>query len=254
MGALEGKTALITGAARGQGEAEARLFISEGANVMLSDLLDDRGEAVARELGEHAAYVHLNVTNADEWARAVELTVERFGSLDVLVNNAGIAQGRVTIEKQSIEDYVRLINVNQIGPWLGTKAVTEPMRAAGGGSIINIGSVGGCIGCADQAGYVTTKWAVRGLTKSAALELASDGIRVNVIHPGAIDTDMPRDAGVENVAQVIGPTLPLGRIGYSEDIARMALFLASDQSNYCTGAEFAVDGGTMAGSARLRSG
>jgi 3alpha(or 20beta)-hydroxysteroid dehydrogenase len=252
MGALDGKTALITGGARGQGEAEARLFVSEGANVVVSDVLDERGEAVAADLGARAVYTHLDVSDADGWAAAVALARTRFGSLDILLNNAGIAQGRVTIEDQTIEQYMRLITVNQIGPWLGTKAVTPAMRAAGGGSIINIGSVGGCIGCADQAGYCTTKWAVRGLTKSAALELAPDGIRVNVIHPGAIDTDMPKDAGVENVAEVIGPTLPLGRIGYSDDIARMALFLASDQSSYCTGAEFAVDGGTMAGSARLR--
>jgi 3alpha(or 20beta)-hydroxysteroid dehydrogenase len=252
-GVLAGRTALITGSARGQGAAEARLFVAEGANVVISDVRSELGSELAAELGEQAAYIDLDVGDPDAWGRGAALAVDRFGGLDILVNNAALAQGMASIEEQSLEDYMTIVRVNQVGVWLGIKTVAPHLRRAGGGSIINIASVGGCIGVADQAAYVATKWAVRGMTRSAALELAADAIRVNAIVPGAVDTDMPAEAGVQNVADVIGPTVPLGRIADSIDIAQLALFLASDASSFCTGADFAVDGGTMAGSIRLRA-
>jgi 3alpha(or 20beta)-hydroxysteroid dehydrogenase len=250
---LAGRTALITGSARGQGAAEARLFVAEGARVVVSDVRSELGAALAEELGEHAIYTDLDVSDPDAWDRAVALAVDRFGGVDILVNNAALAQEQATIEAQSLDDYMTVVRVNQVGVWLGMKTVAPHMRRAGGGSIINIASVGGCVGVADQAAYVASKWAVRGMTRSAALELAADAIRVNVIVPGAVDTDMPAEAGVPNVAELIGPTVPLGRIAESIDIAKVALFLASDASSFCTGADFVVDGGTMAGDTLIRS-
>jgi 3alpha(or 20beta)-hydroxysteroid dehydrogenase len=241
MGQLAGKTALVTGAARGQGACEAGLFVEEGANVLLCDVLDELGESEAAALGDNAAYVHLDVRKPADWDRAVASAVERFGGLDILVNNAAILSPG-TIEDQSLEDFVTVIEVNQVGCWLGMKAVIPAMRKAGGGSIVNISSVGGSVGVAGVTAYSGTKWAMRGMTKCAALELAVDGIRVNSVHPGSIDTQMLVDAGT---AEDLG--IPLGRLGESEDVAKLVLFLASDASSYCTGAEFVVDGGLMAG-------
>lgn len=241
MGQLAGRTALVTGAARGQGACEARLFVEEGANVLLCDVLDELGEAEAAALGDKAAYLHLDVREPADWDRAVAFAGERFGGLDILVNNAAIIRPGA-IEDQSLEDFMAVVSVNQVGCWLGMKAAVPALRRAGGGSIVNISSVGGSVGVAGVAAYSGTKWAVRGMTKCAALELASDGIRVNSVHPGSIDTQMLDDAGTR---ESLG--IPLGRLGESEDVARLVLFLASDASSYCTGAEFVVDGGLMSG-------
>jgi 3alpha(or 20beta)-hydroxysteroid dehydrogenase len=248
MAELTGKRALITGAARGQGAAAARLFVASGARVVIADLLDETGLALADELGEAACYVHLDVTQPAEWTAAVRQAVDLIGGVDVLVNNAGIIRA-APLEQMSLEDYQAVVNVNQMGCFLGMQAVTPAMRAAGGGSIVNVSSVAGLKGVPGVIGYVASKWAIRGMTKAAALELGADGIRVNSVHPGAIDTDMingPDFAAVDRSAHFA--TLPVPRIGQPDDVAQMVAFLASDASSYCTGGEFLVDGGELAGS------
>ena len=246
-GRLEGRVALISGGARGQGEAEARLFASEGAKVMLADVLDEAGRKVASEIGDAAAYVHLDVTKEDEWAAAVQATVQAFGKLDILVNNAGIVLAS-KIENTSLDDYRKVIEVNQVGVFLGMRAAIAPMREAGGGSIINISSNAGLEGVEGVISYVSSKWAVRGMTKTAAIELGQYGIRVNSVHPGGVDTPMLGSSDFDNVDKnAAWASQPIQRIGRPEEIARMVLFLASDESSYSTGAEFVADGGRTAG-------
>lgn len=249
MKKLEGKVALITGAARGQGEAEARLFATEGARVVLGDLLDDAGQAVAKSLGDAAIYRRHDVSNEESWVAFVTAARERFGRVDVLVNNAGILHV-APISEMKVDDYMRVVRVNQLGCLLGMKHVVPDMARAGGGSIVNISSSTGMEGAMGLAAYVSTKWAIRGLTKTAALELGRAGIRVNAICPGGIDTPMGRgdSADFEHVdTSAWYRALPLGRIGRPEEIARIALFLASDDSSYCTGADIVADGGQLAG-------
>lgn len=247
-GRLQGRVALVTGAARGQGEAEARLFVREGASVVVADVLDAEGEAVAKELGTAASYVHLDVTNESDWEAAVAAAVAKFAKLDVLVNNAGIV-AMAMLADTTLADYRRVIDVNQIGVFLGMRSVISAMTAAGGGSIVNISSIDGMAGMAGMTSYVASKFAVRGMTKTAALELGPRGIRVNSVHPGLIETPMLHtgaaeiDAGLAQVAK----RFPAGRIGTAEEVAQVSLFLASDESSYCTGTEFVVDGGLMAG-------
>jgi 3alpha(or 20beta)-hydroxysteroid dehydrogenase len=248
MGRLDGKVALITGAARGQGEAEARLFVAEGAQVMLGDVLDDEGEIVAKELGASAAYRHHDVTSEDDWEVVVAATRSQFGRLDVLVNNAGVFRV-VGMTATSLDEYMRIVSINQVGTFLGMKAVAETMIAQGSGSIINISSVAGMTGSAGTIAYTASKFAVRGMTKVAAVELAPFGVRVNSVHPGLIDTLMLRDAfaleSEENVAAARA-NVPNGRLATAEDVARLVLYLASDDSAYSTGSEFVVDGGMTA--------
>jgi 3alpha(or 20beta)-hydroxysteroid dehydrogenase len=247
MGRVDGKVALVSGAARGMGAAHARLLSAEGASVVLGDVLDDAGAVVAAGIGDRARYQHLDVRNLDDWRRAVDLAVGTFGKLDVLVNNAGILKTG-SIEELSVEDFTAVWEVNQLGVFLGMKAAIPAMRAAGSGSIVNISSVGGIRGTPFMAAYGVTKWAVRGITKTAALEVGHDGIRVNSVHPGYIDTDMtraPEFAGVDQEAFAAALAVP--RAGVPLDVARMVLFLASDESAYCTGAEFVVDGGQTSG-------
>jgi 3alpha(or 20beta)-hydroxysteroid dehydrogenase len=247
MGALEGKVAIVTGAARGQGEAEARLFVDEGAKVALTDVLDDQGQAVADELGEAAFYRRLDVTDETAWSETVGEVVSRWGRLDVLVNNAGIGEGG-PIEYTTLESYRRVIDVNQIGVFLGMRSVIAPMRDSGGGSIVNISSVDGMLGMAYVIAYVSSKFAVRGMTKTAAIELGQYGIRVNSVHPGGVDTPMIHPEGFEGFDP--GPMfskIPLQRIGMPDDIAKVVLFLASDASGYVTGTELVADGGLIAG-------
>ena len=248
MGRLDGKVALISGGARGQGAAEARLFVAEGASVVMGDVLDDEGKALADDLGERAVFVHHDVTSEDDWAAAVASTTQQFGRLDVLVNNAGIF--RVSpIAMTSLDDYMTVVKVNQVGVFLGMKSVVPAMVEAGGGSIINISSIAGLQGSAATISYSSTKWAVRGMTKVAALELAPFNIRVNSIHPGIIDTPMLEGFSVfgPDVVERLAGAIPLGRIAHADDVAKLALYLASDDSSYSTGSEFVVDGGMTAG-------
>ncbi|WP_439658888.1 glucose 1-dehydrogenase [Lentzea sp. HUAS TT2] len=241
---LSGKVALITGAARGQGEAAARRFAAEGARVMITDVLDDQGKALAAELG--AEYCHLDVSSEDEWAEAVAFTVQTFGDITVLVNNAGILHFSALAETK-LADYQRVIGINQVGTFLGMRSVVSSMKAAGGGSIVNVSSVEGLGGMPYLVAYTASKFAIRGMTKVAAMELGQHGIRVNSVHPGAIDTPMVSEAlGRPIDVSPIGKKLALRRIGQPEDVANVVLFLASDDSAYCTGGEFVVDGGATA--------
>ncbi|NRA08945.1 MAG: glucose 1-dehydrogenase [Myxococcales bacterium] len=252
MDRMEGKVALISGAARGMGQAEARLFAAEGAKVAVCDVRDAEGKAVAEEIGANATYLHLDVTQEDEWGAAVAATTSAFGKLDVLVNNAGIAEA-APLAEMSLESYQRVIDVNQTGVFLGMRAVVEAMTAAGGGSIVNISSIDGLIGMNNIISYVASKWAVRGMTKAAAMELATHGIRVNSIHPGFIHTHLAVEeeshlAATHALLDAHTARLaPMGRTGEPEEIARLALFLASDESSYSTGSEFVADGGLVAG-------
>lgn len=247
MSNLNGKVALITGAARGQGAAEARLFAQRGAKVMLCDILDSEGQAVAAEIGANAAYLRLDVTSEASWQAAVKATVAKFGKLNVLVNNAGIV--KVTaLADCPLEEYMQVIQVNQIGVFLGMKTVAPAMKQAGGGSIVNISSIDGLIGMTGGTAYCASKFAVRGMTKVAALELGKDGIRVNSIHPGGILTPMITGAGLDaQTAGEIFGRVPLQRIGQPEEIATLAAYLASDDASYSTGSEFIADGGLTAG-------
>ncbi|MDX8049647.1 glucose 1-dehydrogenase [Lentzea sp. BCCO 10_0798] len=241
---LDGKIALITGAARGQGAAAARRFAAEGARVMITDVLDDQGKELAAELG--AEYCHLDVSSEEEWAEAVAFTVSAFGDITVLVNNAGILHFSALADT-TLADYQRVIGINQVGTFLGMRSVVASMKQAGGGSIVNVSSVEGLGGMPYLVAYTASKFAIRGMTKVAAMELGQHGIRVNSVHPGAIDTPMVSEAlGRPIDVSPMGKKLALRRIGQPEDVANVVLFLASDDSAYCTGGEFVVDGGATA--------
>jgi 3alpha(or 20beta)-hydroxysteroid dehydrogenase len=243
-GALVGRSALITGAARGQGEAEARTFVAEGASVVLADVLDDEGRALADELGPAARYVHCDVTCEQGWASAVELTVTAFGGLDILVNNAGVLRV-CPIENEEVAAVESVFRVNLLGPLLGIRASVSAMRSRGGGSIVNISSLAGMQGLNGYGAYSASKWGLRGLTKSAALEFAADRIRVNSVHPGAIDTRMINPN--PQPGETLSAAVPLQRAGTSDEVAQLVLFLASEASSYITGGEFVIDGGALAG-------
>jgi len=250
MGRLDGKVALISGGARGQGATEARLFLREGAKVVIGDILDAEGQQVAAELraaGGEATYVHLDVTSERDWRAAVETAVRQYGRLQVLVNNAGIII-RKSIEDTSVEDWDRTQAVNVKGVFLGTKYAIPAMRQAGGGSIINISSIAGLVGSTyGSAAYIASKGAVRLFTKATAIQHAKDHIRCNSIHPGPVDTPMIRQT-LEDQAFLAERLrrIPLGRIGKVEDVAYGALYLASDESSYVTGSELVIDGGATA--------
>jgi 3alpha(or 20beta)-hydroxysteroid dehydrogenase len=247
MGRLDGKVALVTGAARGQGEAEAREFVAEGAKVVLGDVLDEIGGKVADQLGDDAAYCHLDVSDPEQWRAAVDTAVSSFGKLDVLISNAGILRLGM-IEDQPLDDYLAVINVNQVGCWLGMQAVVPAMKAAGGGAIVNTSSTSGFVGTMGLSAYTASKFAVRGMTKCAAMELGPYNIRVNSVHPGGIDTEMvagPEFASVDK--DLVYGSLPVPRIGQPEEVAKLMVFLASDDASYSTGAEFLIDGGMLAG-------
>jgi 3alpha(or 20beta)-hydroxysteroid dehydrogenase len=251
MGKLDGRVVLISGAARGQGEAEARLFATEGANVLLGDVLDEAGEAVAEDVGKAARYIHLDVRSEDDWTAAVELAVASFGHLDGLVNNAGILRFAL-LEDCSLDDYRNVVDVNQVGVFLGMRAAAPALTAAGGGTIVNTSSVSGIVGMPGLVAYTATKFAIRGMTKVAAMELGPRRIRVNAVCPGGVKTPMThpeqtRGMVSDGSGSSIYRNLPLGRIGQAEEVARMALFLTSDDSSYCTGTEFVLDGGWTAG-------
>jgi 3alpha(or 20beta)-hydroxysteroid dehydrogenase len=245
-GRLEGKVAIITGAARGQGEEEARLFVREGAKVVLADVLDDLGEKVAADLGDAARYVHLDVSDEGEWERAIA-AAEELGPLNVLVNNAGILR-MTSIADTTLDEYLTVVKVNQVGTFLGMRSAIEPMKRAGGGSIINISSIDGIGSKNGLVSYSSTKGAVRSMTKTAALELGQYGIRANSVHPGGVYTPMVgTDVVSAEMFDAGHQQLPLKRAARPVEIAHMVLFLASDEASYCTGGEFVVDGGWLAG-------
>jgi 3alpha(or 20beta)-hydroxysteroid dehydrogenase len=237
---LTGKVALVSGGARGMGASHVRTMVAEGAKVVFGDILDDEGEAVAKEVGDDARYVHLDVTQPDDWDAAVATAVSEFGGLHVLVNNAGIINIG-TFEDYALSEWQRIIDINLTGVFLGIRAAVKPMKEAGTGSIINISSIEGMAGTIGCHGYTASKFAVRGLTKSAALELGPSGIRVNSVHPGLIKTPM-----TELVPEDIFTTA-LGRIAQPVEVSNLVIYLASDDSSYSTGSEFVVDGGTTAG-------
>ncbi|MDV6014100.1 glucose 1-dehydrogenase [Haloechinothrix sp. LS1_15] len=238
MGRVTGKVALVSGGSRGIGAASARMLVAEGAQVVIGDVLDGEGTALADELGQAARYVHLDVTSAEDWTAAVETAVSEFGKVDVLFNNAGIANGGM-LQRFAMDKWQQIIDVNLTGPFLGMRAVADSMIAAGGGAIINMSSIEGLRGTPWAHGYVASKWGLRGLTKSVAMELAPNGIRVNSLHPGLIRTPI-----TEGIPDDMIP-IPLGRPGQPEEVASFVVFLASDESSFATGSEFVMDGGTV---------
>jgi 3alpha(or 20beta)-hydroxysteroid dehydrogenase len=243
-GRLEGKVAIITGGSRGQGEAEARLFVREGAKVVIADVLDEQGQALADELGDGVVYQHTDVSSEADWATTIGVAQE-LGPLNVLVNNAAILVFN-SIEDTTLDEYMRVINVNQVGTFLGIRSAIAPMRAAGGGSIINISSIDGIGSKNSLVSYSSSKGAVRSMTKTAALELGQFGIRVNSVHPGGVFTPMVGDVP-KDVFDMGHQQLALARAADPAEIGTMVLFLASDEASYCTGGEFVVDGGWLAG-------
>ncbi|MEU6198203.1 glucose 1-dehydrogenase [Streptomyces sp. NPDC047061] len=252
MGKLDGRVVIVTGAARGQGEQEARLFVAEGARVVVADVLDDQGEALAKEIG--AAYVHLDVGVEAEWQAAVAAAKRAYGRLDGLVNNAGILRFNALVDTP-LDEFMQVVQVNQVGCFLGMKTVAPELDD--GGTIVNTASYTALTGMAAVGTYAATKHAVLGLTRVAALELADRRIRVNAICPGAIDTAMSNPARLDPAAdpaemsraldELYRKLVPLGRIGRAEEVARLALFLTSDDSSYITGQPFVIDGGWLAG-------
>ncbi|MGW2228357.1 SDR family NAD(P)-dependent oxidoreductase [Streptomyces formicae] len=256
-GKLDGRVVIVTGAARGQGEQEARLFAAEGARVVIADVLDDQGEALAKELGEGTAkFVHLDVSSEADWQAAVAATKDAFGKIDGLVNNAGILRFNELVSTP-LDEFQQVIQVNQVGCFLGIRTVAPEIGAAGGGTIVNTASYTAMTGMAYVGAYAATKHAILGLTRVAAMELAARNIRVNAVCPGAVDTPMtnpaqldpdadPEEAGAA-VAELYKKLVPLGRIGKPAEVAALALFLTGDDSAYITGQPFVIDGGWLAG-------
>ena len=246
MGRMTGKHAIVTGGAQGQGAAIARAFVSEGATVVIADVATEPGEVLAAELGDAAVFQQHDVTSEESWASVVKVANEAFGPVNVLVNNAGILRFG-DIGTMPVEEYEQIWRVNTFGGYLGVRAVIPTMTENGGGSIVNASSIEGLGGMAFLSAYTSSKFAVRGFTKAAALELGPQGIRVNSVHPGMIDTGMTRDLGVDDEAMKFGAKrVALKRVGYPEDIAPLYVYLASDESSFVTGAEFAIDGGATA--------
>jgi 3alpha(or 20beta)-hydroxysteroid dehydrogenase len=239
---LENKVAIVTGGAQGQGAGIVRAFVAEGAKVVIADVAKEAGQALADELGEATHFAHHDVSDAASWATLVDDTNTRFGAVNVLANNAGILRFG-EIETMPADEVELLWRVNQMGCFLGMQAVSATMRENGGGSIINASSVEGLAGMANCTAYAATKWAIRGMTKCAAMELGPKGIRVNSVHPGMIDTPMTRVHGGDLAMEFGASKVPMGRVGYPEDIAPLYVFLASEESSYINGAEIAVDGG-----------
>lgn len=242
---MAGRVALVTGGARGMGEAEARRLVAEGAEVVITDVLDAEGEALAAELGDKAIYQHLDVTDEAQWDAVAKVAMETFGPVTALVNNAGIVL-QVPIDQTTAEDFRKVLDVNVTGVFLGIKAIVPMMVEAGGGAIVNISSAAGLVGMPQLSAYCASKWGVRGLTKAAALDLGPRGIRVNSIHPGAIRT--PMAAGIEDEHLA---SQAIARVGEPEEIASAVAFLVSDDALDITGAELAVDGGMVLGATAM---
>ncbi len=243
MKRLEDKVAIITGAAQGMGASHARKFIEEGAKVVLTDLNEVKGEHLAKELGANAFFIKQDVTNEGDWERVVSETEAKFGPINVLVNNAGITMSKSLLEI-SAEEYSRILNINQLSVFLGMKSVIPSMKKTKNASIVNISSINGLVGGA--IGYTDSKFAVRGMTKAAALEFAADGIRVNSVHPGVIATPMVMQEDTKDAVEEFAKHIPVQRVAQPEEVSNLVLFLASDDSSYSTGSEFVIDGGITA--------
>lgn len=243
MNRLENKVAIVTGAAQGMGASHAQKLVSEGAKVMITDILEDEGKTLAEELGENAKFMKLDVTNAGNWEEVIAGTEDVFGPVTILVNNAGISMNK-SIEEMTEQDYRKIVEINQMSVFFGMKYVTPSMKKADNGSIVNISSMNGLVGGA--IGYTDTKFAVRGMTKAAALNLAQYGIRVNSVHPGVIETPMIAQGDSKDAIKEFAKSIPNQRIAKPEEVSNLVLFLASDESSYSTGSEFVVDGGLTA--------
>lgn len=248
MGILDDRVVIITGGARGMGAAHARHFVAEGAKVVVGDVLDDAGEALADELGKDALYVRHDVTDESAWNDVVGAATAQFGRLDGLVNNAGVLVFQ-SMAEMTVDAFRRVLDINLTGAWLGIRAVAPVLAAGDGGSIVNVSSINGMAGAAGLSAYTASKFAVRGLTKAAAQELGSAGIRVNSIHPGGIATPMTQGPGdrSDTDASDFFAKVPIARWGQPEEVSPLAAFLLSDRSTYCTGSEFVVDGGVLSG-------
>lgn len=253
MGMLDDKVVIITGGARGMGASHARHFVAEGARVVIGDVLDAEGEALAASLGDRAVYTHHDVTSPDDWTAVVSLAVSELGGLDGLVNNAGVLAFKAMAD-MDVAEFRRILDINLTGAWLGLQTVTDVLAKSGSGSVVNVSSINGFVGAAGLTAYTASKFAVRGLTKAAAQELGPSGIRVNSIHPGGIATPMtqrPADAergGGSGASEAEAfARVPISRWGQPEEVSPLAAFLVSDLSTYCTGSEFVVDGGLLSG-------
>lgn len=244
MSRLEGKVVLITGGARGMGAEHARSFVAEGAKVMITDILVDEGKQLAAELADNARFMKQDVSLEEDWINAISETESTFGPINVLVNNAGIVIQK-SLADMSLAEYVKVININQVSIFLGMKYVLASMKKVNNGSIINISSVAGFKGGLGSAAYCSSKFAVRGLTQSAAVELASLNIRVNSIHPGAIQTPMLEQDDTKGAIKQLVQLIPLERVAMPREVTSLVIYLASDESSYCTGSEFVVDGGLL---------
>ncbi|MFJ2861497.1 glucose 1-dehydrogenase [Kitasatospora sp. NPDC087314] len=245
MNDLTGKTVIITGGARGLGAEAARLAVAAGGNVVITDVLADDGKATAAELGDRARFVRHDVTSEQDWRRVVDFAAAEFGAVHGLVNNAGISTGSLLAD-ESVEHFRKVVEINLTGVFIGMKTVVPAMRAAGGGSIVNISSAAGLMGLALTAGYGASKWGVRGLSKIGAVELGTERIRVNSVHPGMTYTPMTASVGIQR-GEGNYPNTPMGRVGEAPEIATAVVYLLSDDASYVTGAELAVDGGWTTG-------
>lgn len=247
MGRLSGKVAIITGASQGMGEAHARNFVAEGAKVILTDIQADRGEKLGAELGENALFIQHNVTSEADWKAVVEQGEARFGTINVLVNNAGVIGKIAATTEMTDADYRFVMDINEMGVFYGMKAVLPSMIKAGVGSIVNISSIAGMFAVygAPNLAYVASKFAVRGMTKQIAIEYGKDNIRCNTIHPGFIRTPMMAAATDEEGGEAVG-MIPLGRLADPKEVSNLAIFLASDESSFITGVEHVIDGGMTA--------
>lgn len=250
MQRLAGKTAIITGGANGMGEATVRLFVEQGARVVIGDIAEAAGQALADQLGDAVLFCRMDVTEESDWERAVT-TAASLGPLNVLVNNAAVLH-MASILDTTPDDYMRVVRINQLGAFLGIRAVINPMKAAGGGSIVNVSSIDGLHSAPGLAAYSSTKWALRGLTRTAAIELGQYGIRCNTVHPGGIFTEMGGKGVIseEDMNKSIYRDFPIPRVGQPEEVANLTLFLATDEASYSTGSEFVADGGWFAGMRR----
>lgn len=243
MAKLLDKVAIVTGGARGMGESHVRRFFEEGAKVVFTDINEEVGEKLAAELGDNALFVKHDVTDEAGWQEVIEKTEAAFGPVNVLVNNAGISMSK-SIFDMSVEDYKKIIDINQVSVFIGMKAVLPSMQKAEGGSIVNISSMNGIVGGA--IGYTDSKFAVRGMTKAAALQVGHLGIRVNSVHPGVIETPMVTEGDAVEQIKEFAKHIPMRRMAQSEEVTNMVLFLASEDSSYSTGSEFIIDGGLTA--------